>query len=55
MLIRPSDAGIDAAEWQDWLTATDRFGILPVNNSDPARTPCWCPPTSRSPATRYCC
>jgi len=27
------------AEWQDWLATTDRFGILAVNNLDPARAP----------------
>jgi len=39
MLIRPWDAVLDAADWQDWLAATDRFGILAVNNSDPAHAP----------------
>jgi transcriptional regulator len=39
MLIRPWDAALDAADWQDWLAATDRFGILAVNNSDPAHAP----------------
>ncbi len=28
MLTRPSEAGIDAAEGQDWLTATDESGPL---------------------------
>jgi transcriptional regulator len=39
MLIHPWDATLDAAEWQDWLASTDRFGILAVNNLDPARAP----------------
>ena len=36
MLIHPWDAALDAAEWQDWLASTDRFGMLVVNNLDPA-------------------
>ena len=28
-----------AAEWQDWLAGTDRFGMLAVNNLDPAQAP----------------
>jgi hypothetical protein len=32
-------AAADAAEWQEWLAATDRFGVLAVNNLDPARAP----------------
>jgi len=39
MLIHPWDAALDAAEWQDWLAATDRFGMLAVNNVDPAQAP----------------
>ena len=39
MLIHPWDAAVDAAEWQNWLAATDRFGLLAVNNLDPARAP----------------
>ena len=31
------------AEWQDWLTSTGRFGILAVNNLDPARAPLMLP------------
>ena len=27
------------AEWQDWLASVGRFGILAVNNLDPARAP----------------
>jgi transcriptional regulator len=39
MLIHPWDAALDAAEWQEWLAATDRFGMLAVNNVDPAEAP----------------
>jgi transcriptional regulator len=39
MLIHPWDAALDPAEWQDWLASTDRFGMLAVNNLDPARAP----------------
>ncbi len=39
MLIHPWDAAVDAAEWQDWLAATDRFGMLAVNNLDPTQAP----------------
>lgn len=39
MLIHPWDAALDAAEWQEWLAATSRFGVLAVNNLDPARAP----------------
>jgi len=39
MLIHPWDAALDAAEWQDWLAATDRFGMLAVNNLDPTQAP----------------
>lgn len=39
MLIHPWDAALDAAEWQDWLASTDRFGMLAVNNLDPRHAP----------------
>jgi transcriptional regulator len=39
MLIHPWDAAIDSAEWQTWLASTDRFGVLAVNNVDPAQAP----------------
>jgi transcriptional regulator len=39
MLIHPWDAALDAAEWRDWLASTDRFGVLAVNNVDPAHAP----------------
>lgn len=43
MLIHPWDAAADAAEWRDWLASTDRFGILAVNNVDPAQAPLMLP------------
>jgi transcriptional regulator len=39
MLIHPWDAATDAAEWREWLASTDRFGMLAVNNLDPAHAP----------------
>lgn len=39
MLIHPWDAVLDPAEWQDWLATTERFGMLAVNNLDPAQAP----------------
>ena len=39
MLIQPWDAALDAAEWQEWVAATDRFGMLAVNNLDPTQAP----------------
>ena len=39
MLIHPWDATTGSAEWQDWLASAGRFGILAVNNLDPARAP----------------
>jgi transcriptional regulator len=39
MLIHPWDEPLDAAEWQQWLAETDRFGMLVVNNVDPAQAP----------------
>ena len=39
MLIHPWDAALNAREWQDWLASTDRFGMLAVNNLDPAQAP----------------
>jgi len=39
MLIHPWDAALDSAEWRDWLASTDRFGMLGVNNLDPAQAP----------------
>jgi hypothetical protein len=50
MLIHPWDAATGPAEWQDWLTSTGRFGILAVNNLDPARAPLMLSTTSPSPA-----
>jgi transcriptional regulator len=39
MLIHPWDAALDSDEWRDWLATTDRFGMLVVNNLEPARAP----------------
>jgi transcriptional regulator len=39
MLIHPWDAALDTDEWQEWLASTDRFGMLAVNNIDPAQAP----------------
>lgn len=39
MLIHPWDAALDTAEWQNWLASTERFGMLAVNNLDPAQAP----------------
>ena len=39
MLIHPWDAALEPTEWQEWLAATDRFGVLAVNNLDPAQAP----------------
>lgn len=36
MLIHPWDATLDSGEWRDWLASTGQFGILAVNNIDPA-------------------
>ena len=39
MLIHPWDSSLDPTEWQEWLARTDRFGVLAVNNLDPAQAP----------------
>lgn len=39
MLIQPWDAALDPAEWREWLATTGRFGMLAVNNLDPAQAP----------------
>jgi transcriptional regulator len=39
VLIHPWDSALDAAEWQAWLAATDRFGLLAVNNLEPTQAP----------------
>lgn len=39
MLIHPWDAAIDTAEWQEWLAGAGSFGVLVVNNTDPAQAP----------------
>lgn len=39
VLIHPWDAALDSVEWQDWLAGIQRFGVLAVNNLDPAQAP----------------
>jgi transcriptional regulator len=39
VLTHPWDAATNATEWQDWLASTDRFGVLALNNLDPAQAP----------------
>lgn len=39
MLIHPWDAALDPYEWQGWLAAHERFGLLAVNNLEPAQAP----------------
>jgi transcriptional regulator len=39
MLIHPWDSVLDRDEWQTWLAGTDHFGVLAVNNVDPAQAP----------------
>lgn len=39
MLVHPWDTTLGAAEWQAWLQSRERFGLLAVNNSDPAHAP----------------
>lgn len=39
MLVHPWDAALEPAEWQDWLAASCRFGMLAVNNLDRAQAP----------------
>jgi hypothetical protein len=39
MLIHPWDAATGPAEWHDCPATTGQFGILAVNNLDPARAP----------------
>jgi transcriptional regulator len=39
MLIHPWDATLGEAEWKEWLANTGRFGLLVVNNADPAEAP----------------
>ncbi|MFT3873748.1 MAG: hypothetical protein QM714_14080 [Nocardioides sp.] len=39
MLIHPWDAALDDQEWREWVASTDRFGMLVVNNLDPAEAP----------------
>ena len=37
VLILPWDAALDEAEWREWLAGREAFGVLVVNNLDPAR------------------
>jgi transcriptional regulator len=39
MLIHPWDAALDDSEWREWLASHDRWGVLAVNNLDPAQAP----------------
>ena len=39
MLIRPWDATLGEREWQEWLAVSGHFGVLAVNNLDPASAP----------------
>lgn len=39
MFIQPWDAALKPAEWQQWLAGTQPFGMLDVNNADPAPAP----------------
>ncbi len=39
MLIHPWDAAVDDGEWQEWLATHEHFGMLAVNNADPAHAP----------------
>jgi len=39
VLIHPWDAALEPAEWQQWLAGHERFGVLAVNNADPAQAP----------------
>lgn len=43
MLIHSWDAALTDDEWREWLAATDRFGILGVNNLDPMQAPLMVP------------
>lgn len=43
MFIQPWDAALDRTEWRQWLAGTDRFGVLAVNNVDPAEAPIMVP------------
>lgn len=43
MLIHSWDAALTDDEWRDWLAATERFGILGVNNADPTQAPLMVP------------
>lgn len=39
MFIQPWDSTLGRDEWQEWLTGIEHFGVLAVNNLDPAQAP----------------
>ena len=39
MLIHPWDAALDDAEWQEWLGSHEHWGVVAVNNLEPAQAP----------------
>jgi len=39
MFIQPWDAALDTDEWRNWLASSGHFGVLAVNNLDPAQAP----------------
>ncbi|MBN9374914.1 MAG: FMN-binding negative transcriptional regulator [Cellulomonas sp.] len=39
MFVQPWDAAIDTDEWRNWLATSGHFGVLAVNNLDPAQAP----------------
>jgi transcriptional regulator len=39
MFIQPWDAALDTDEWRTWLATSGHFGVLAVNNTDPAAAP----------------
>ena len=39
MMVHPFDSAMSSDEWKEWLSTTDRFGILAVNNLDRSEAP----------------
>ena len=39
MFIQPWDSTLGREEWQEWLAGVEHFGVLAVNNLDPAQAP----------------
>ena len=39
MFIHPWDAAVNDTEWREWLATVEHFGVLAVNNLDPALAP----------------